>query len=236
MREVHPLKDLAPRDVVSIEIQRQFKRGNRVFLDCAGKNPESLSNAFPWIASQLRQLGIEPFSSPIPVQPAAHYCCGGIPVTLQGQTEIAGLFAAGECAFTGMHGANRLASNSLLEAAVIADNLAYNLQQNFVASSFSTLDITDSFKARKYQKVNAGEELKELHQIADDYLGIVRRGSGLAYALQCLELLEEKLLHKMGKFADAECLETLNRIQCASAVAKASLSRSESIGCFNLEF
>ena len=123
MKDRHPLGSLAPRDVVAREIDRETKRrGDKfVLLDTSGIGEDRFTERFPVISERLLEYGIVAGRDPIPVVPAAHYMCGGVAVNLDGRTEIDGLFAAGEVAFTGVHGANRLASNSLLEASVLAD-------------------------------------------------------------------------------------------------------------------
>ena len=123
MKDRHPLGSLAPRDVVAREIDRETKRrGDKfVLLDTSGIGVDPFKERFPVISERLLEYGIVAGRDPIPVVPAAHYMCGGVAVDLDGRTEIDGLFAAGEVAFTGVHGANRLASNSLLEASVLAE-------------------------------------------------------------------------------------------------------------------
>ena len=123
MKDRHPLGSLAPRDVVAREIDRETKRrGDKfVLLDTSGIGEDRFTERFPAISARLAEYGIVAGRDPIPVVPAAHYMCGGVAVDLDGRTEIDGLFAAGEVAFTGVHGANRLASNSLLEASVLAE-------------------------------------------------------------------------------------------------------------------
>jgi L-aspartate oxidase len=123
MKDCHPLGSLAPRDVVAREIDRETKRrGDKfVLLDTSGIGEDRFTERFPTISERLVEYGIVAGRDPIPVVPAAHYMCGGVAVDLDGRTEVDGLFAAGEVAFTGVHGANRLASNSLLEASVLAE-------------------------------------------------------------------------------------------------------------------
>ena len=122
MKDYHPLKDLAPRDVVARAIDSEMKKtgDSHVWLDCSAMSEETFSSRFPNIYAVCQRLGIHPPKDQIPVVPAAHYLCGGIRTNLSAETSLKGLYACGEAACTGLHGGNRLASNSLLEAVVMA--------------------------------------------------------------------------------------------------------------------
>ena len=118
MTSVHPRAELAPRDIVARGIHREIAQGHRVFLDCRAAVGAKFPEHFPTVYAACLEAGIDPVTQPIPVAPAAHYHMGGIATDARGRTSLEGLWAVGECASTGVHGANRLASNSLLEALV----------------------------------------------------------------------------------------------------------------------
>ena len=129
MPGVHPLADLAPRDVVSLAVSRRMALapggvGDHVFLDATGIAPAVFARRFPTVSAACALAGVDPTTDPIPVAPAAHYHCGGVLTDLDGRTTVPGLFAVGEVARTGLHGANRLASNSLLEGLVMGERAA----------------------------------------------------------------------------------------------------------------
>ncbi|HEY6798135.1 MAG TPA: FAD-binding protein, partial [Kineosporiaceae bacterium] len=136
MAGVHPLADLAPRDVVSARMATVMaERGTEhLFLDARGLGAERLQRRFPTIVAGCRAAGVDPVTTPIPVRPAAHYSCGGVRADLTGRTSVPGLFAIGEAACTGVHGANRLASNSLLEGLVAGRRLALALRADLPAA------------------------------------------------------------------------------------------------------
>ena len=132
MPEIHPGAELGPRDVVARAIHRKLATGHRVFLDCREAVGAKFPQEFPTVYAYCREAGIDPVTQPIPVAPAAHYHMGGIATDTRGRTSLKGLWAAGECAATGLHGANRLASNSLLEALVFGARAAEDVRSGAV--------------------------------------------------------------------------------------------------------
>src|SRR5262249_25527466 len=130
MTAVHPSAELAPRDVVARGIHREITHGHRVFLDCRQAVGAKFPEHFPTVYAACKDAGIDPVVEPIPVAPAAHYHMGGIATNARGRTSLDGLWAVGECAATGLHGANRLASNSLLEALVFGARAAEDIKSN----------------------------------------------------------------------------------------------------------
>lgn len=194
MHEFHPDASLAPRDVVARAIAAKLKeRGEEyVLLDATHLPPERLRERFPTIYRTCLEFGIDITRCPIPVVPAAHYVCGGIRVDAWGRTPIPGLFAAGECACTGLHGANRLASNSLLEALVFADRAAQVAPE--VQSSGAEVV---PFSCRTTGTVISEEKVAglrlRLRRMMFEHVGIVRTDKGLAQAAGELEVIRESL-------------------------------------------
>jgi L-aspartate oxidase len=227
MEEKHPLKDLAPRDIVSREIFFEMQRtGNsHVFLDITSRSQSYLENRFPTVYALCAERGIKMENDMIPVIPVQHYFMGGIQTGSRGKTSISGLYACGEAACTGVHGANRLASNSLLECLVFASRAA-----GAVSSSFSPKDITGDpvevqLLSNKSDISGVGDEIRSLMQ---NYGGIVRNGSGLKLALsriqQLLEILFSQPLDHPHDF------ETLNMAMVSEQILHAAYLRKEGVG------
>ncbi|SFO06948.1 L-aspartate oxidase [Cohaesibacter marisflavi] len=187
----HELAELAPRDIVARAIHRQVEEGKGAFLDCREAIGDSFSEEFPTVYGHAQEAGIDPATEPLPVAPAAHYHMGGILTDAQGRTTLDGLWAAGEVTATGAHGANRLASNSLLEAVVFASLVAQDINQQL-----------SSPKHELWQPIRNERTLPALHQPQEDiarlratmsrYVGVERDGAGLKAALQIIAELEQK--------------------------------------------
>ncbi|MCL4127170.1 UNVERIFIED_CONTAM: hypothetical protein GTU68_008945 [Idotea baltica] len=182
MREVHPQKDLAPRDIVARQIYANMQRGHDVFLNATHLSGSQWQDKFPSIYKKLLENGIDPTNQPIPISPAAHYSCGGIKVDLRSQTKVTGLYAVGEVSCTGLHGSNRLASNSLLECLVYGLSAAKDIcvkdQQN----------IDHDIKALKAFKsdVDIKEYTAVIKQLMWDNVGLVRNANKLKQAKEKL--------------------------------------------------
>lgn len=240
--------ELAPRDVVARSIDDQLKKRNEkcVLLDISHKPPEKILSHFPNIAAECLECGIDITQHPIPVVPAAHYMCGGVRAGLEGETNVKGLYVAGEVACTGLHGANRLASNSLLEALVFARRA---VQPSIDHKNNSTLDLSASNlwaepMAPKSlgtdvlaKLVNKTKEIrKELQAIMWKYVGIVRSTLRLKTAEQRIAELEanwEAYLFQHGwkaTMVGIEACEMRNLFCCAKLVVSSALSRTESRG------
>jgi L-aspartate oxidase len=193
MEGVHPAGDLAPRDVVSRELWRRIRRGGRIFLDATALGRD-LARRFPTVHELCRARGLDPTVEPIPVAPAAHYHMGGILVDHHGRTTVRGLWAAGEVACTGLHGANRLASNSLLEALVFgaragedtAARLAVVPREREIRAAWKKLvaEAGSSFTGEAWHRVGPG-----LRRILWEHAGVERDGEGLRQGLAKLERL-----------------------------------------------
>ncbi len=233
MEHYHPQGSLAPRDVVSRAIDAELKKRGEKFcyLDATGIPAGELRGHFPFIDRRLREQGIDFTKDPIPVAPAAHYFCGGVLSTIDGVTDIHNLFVAGEVACTGLHGANRLASNSLLEALVIAwhaGNHPSN-QEEVVFPSIPQWKQRQEFNENEWVVISHNREI--IGTIMDGYVGIRRSRRLLKYALSRIE----NIYNEVNNFYQhnavrREVVETRNMAIIAIAVIRSALSRRESRG------
>lgn len=242
MDKYHPMGSLAPRDVVARAIDREMKRSGEefVYLDVTHKEADSIRSHFPNIYEKCLSLGIDITKDYIPVTPAAHYCCGGVKVDLNGQTSIKRLYALGECSCTGLHGANRLASNSLIEAVVYADQAAKH-----AIELFDRTEIQEGIPDWNFEGTSNTEEMlliiqskREMQQIMSNYVGIVRSNLYLKRAMRRLEILwheTEELYNKTTPNRDL--CELRNMIAVAYLVIKQGRDRKESVGChYNVDY
>lgn len=215
---VHPMGDLAPRDVVAAAIDARLRASGDpcVFLDARGIN--DFQRRFPTVTASCRAAGVDPTSQPIPVVPGAHYSCGGVITDVHGRTELPGLFAAGEVARTGMHGANRLASNSLLEGLVVG------ARAGKAAASHALLAGPVSAGAVEPEGCTALAR-GDLQRAMSRDASVVRDADGLRRLIRTLSHLPLVAVSKRGGFEDAALTVT------ARAVATAALAREESRGC-----
>lgn len=213
MGDEHPDRELAPRDVVARAIWRRLMAGRRVFLDARAAVGDEFPERFPTVFELCRQHGLDPRQEPMPVAPAAHYHMGGIAVDGQGRSSLPGLWACGEVSSTGVHGANRLASNSLLEALVFGSRVAEDLRGQ-VGRSFPS--------GRRVPAVPAGTPRDAELQLAIrrtmwEKVGLVRDEKGLASALDELEALAES---QPGIAGEARNLLSVGRLVTAAALAR----------------
>ena len=242
MDKYHPMGSLAPRDVVARAIDREMKRSGEefVYLDVTHKEADSIRSHFPNIYEKCLSLGIDITKDYIPVAPAAHYLCGGVKVDLNGQTSIKRLYALGECSCTGLHGANRLASNSLIEAVVYADQAAKHAIERFERT-----EIQEGIPDWNFEGTSNTEEMllilqskREMQQIMSNYVGIVRSNLYLKRAMRRLEILwheTEELYNKTTPNRDL--CELRNMIAVAYLVIKLGRDRKESVGChYNVDY
>ena len=228
-------KDLAPRDIVARAIDNEMKRTGteHVYLDCKHMDLEKFVHHFPNIYEKCLSIGIDVMQQMIPVAPAAHYSCGGIKTDEWGRTSIKHLYACGECASTGLHGANRLASNSLLEAMVFAHRSFLDSSKQIANISFEqgipawqTTGTSDP-----HEMILITQSQKELTQIMSDYVGIVRSDKRLERAMKRLDLLftETEELYRSSKVSP-QLSELRNLITVGYLIVKGAQFRKESRG------
>ena len=225
--------ELAPRDIVARAIDFEMKRHGLdcVFLDMTHKSPEFLKDHFPTIQARCLQLGIDITREPIPVVPAAHYTCGGVVTDLAARTDLAGLYAVGETAFTGLHGANRLASNSLLECLVFSAAAA----EDILAAPVDPLPHLPQWDESRVR--DADEEIVISHNWAElrrfmwDYVGIVRTNKRLERALHRIRLLEREIDEYYANYrVGNDLIELRNLVLTAHLIVKSAQRRHESRG------
>ncbi len=237
LRARHELGSLAPRDVVAQEIDRQMKRrgDKHVLLDCSAIGEERFAERFPTISERLRELGFRPGKDPIPVVPAAHYMCGGVQVDLDGRTEIEGLFAVGEVACTGVHGANRLASNSLLEALVFAERAAAIPPSPAAGRAPDPPAIPRPAPSTQEAGILVEHDWEAVRRLLWDYVGLVRSLDRLERAVERLSLLRKDAERLLGSVELTPDLGELRNIALVGVLlAESARSRRESRGLHSL--
>ena len=235
MHKYDERESLAPRDIVARAIDNEMKlRGDDfVFLDCRHLDRKSFIEHFPTIFEKCVKEGIDPFTKMIPVVPAAHYLCGGIQVDKNARSSIQNLYAVGECACTGLHGANRLASNSLLEALVFSKRAAIDAKEIIGNISFQEQipDWNAEGTEQAEEMILITQSMKEVQQIMSNYVGIVRSELRLKRAFERLEILykENEALYEKTIITQKLC-ELRNLICIGYLIIKHAMRRKESVG------
>lgn len=246
MQKYHPLAELAPRDIVSRAIFNEAKKGQTrteqsrsIFLDIRHKGSQFIKQRFPYIYNELWWYGIKMDKDLIPISPAAHFICGGIHTDLNGKTNIDGLFAFGESAHTGVHGANRLASNSLLECMVFSSR-AVNAAKSYVEKNINDINISNylhntyhpsvSLRASSTRNTKTNKIKKEIQTLMWENVGIVRETKKMIKTLKTLKLILEKVNGMLKKGINKDILELKNLLIIAILITKGSLARKQSVG------
>jgi L-aspartate oxidase len=241
MPDYNEMAELAPRDIVSRAIVSEMKkdRTHHVFLDLTGRGKEFVENRFPTITRTLLEYGVHPGESPVPVAPAAHYICGGVWTDIDGRSTIQGLYAGGEVACTGVHGANRLASNSLLESVVFAYRAAVNADRRIRYLSSDWWDklkpIMNEIPRELTADIQDSNDLKllrkELQEINWRYCGIIRTDEGLRNGMKEIHALQTRF-NQLGGFDSShiKALELANLITLSKIVFEAALARRVNAG------
>jgi L-aspartate oxidase len=235
MHRFDPRGELAPRDIVARAIDHEMKRigSDCVYLDISHKPADFIRSHFPTVSARCLELGIDITKQPIPVVPAAHYTCGGVMVNEQGRTDVDNLYAIGECTFTGLHGANRMASNSLLECLVYGRSAAQDIKQQLhhtpmplPAKAWDESKVTDSD-----EDVVISHNWDELRRFMWDYVGIVRTDKRLERALRRVALLQQETSEYYSNYKiSSDLIELRNLIVVAELIIRSAMQRKESRG------
>ncbi|MBL4692843.1 MAG: FAD-binding protein, partial [Magnetovibrio sp.] len=227
--------ELAPRDVVARAIDFEMKRmgADCMYLDISHKGKDFIEEHFPMIYENTKAFGFDMAIEPLPVVPAAHYTCGGIMVDPVGRTDLDGLYAVGEVTYTGLHGANRMASNSLLECLVYSTAAANDIKTRLTSGVEIPLpppwDISQVIDSD--EEVVIAHNWEELRRFMWDYVGIVRTDKRLARALNRIEMLQSEIAEYYSHFRiTSDMLELRNLAVCAELIIKSALERKESRG------
>ena len=233
MPDHDPRAELAPRDVVARAIDFEMKKHGLdcVHLDISHQSPEFLQEHFPNILARCAELGIDITREPIPVVPAAHYTCGGVMTDLKGQTDLEGLYAVGETTCTGLHGANRLASNSLVECMVFAQAAVKSIRQSEATLSPTLPQWDVSRVTDADEQVVISHNWGELRRFMWDYVGIVRTDKRLERAAHRITLLQSEIHEFYSQFhVTRDLLELRNLVQVADLIVMSAMMRRESRG------
>lgn len=219
MEGIHPDLELAPRDIAARAIHRAVQSGRGAFLDCREAIGEKFPEAFPTVYESAMEAGIDPVKEPLPIEPAAHYHMGGVLTDAFGRTSLDGLWAAGEVSSTGTHGANRLASNSLLEAVVFAARIAEDITRLMPVSELCRAEVGESAGSVVLSHSD-NEAMRAIRMVMGQHAGVERHGEGLEAALETLGTIKDNAIN----------LSVRNMALAAWIVTASALLRTESRG------
>ena len=239
MPSYHKDTDLAPRDIVAHAIDAEIKKTGEdcMYLDFSPIDEKVITARFPTIKQRCLELGVDICKDLVPVVPSAHYLCGGIVTDCAGVTDIEGLYAIGETAYTGLHGANRLASNSLLECIVVAQFAAKQTNENFTRLVNEPPLWDESRVGPAHEEVMVAHNWDEIRRMMWNYVGIVRSDERLSRARRRLELIAEEVNEHYKKFVvSSDFVELRNILMCAQLIINSAFNRRESRGLhYNLD-
>lgn len=228
MTKYHKLKELAPRDIVTRAILKELKKGP-VYIDMRNSKSAFLRKRFPTIYKRCYDYGIDITKHLIPIAPVAHYSCGGIKTNTYGETNVKGLFAFGEVTCSGVHGANRLASNSLLESIVFSSR-GIKKSKKYLKNKIKVKDFKKTSIVKLPRKVNALKH--RLQKIMWDYAGIIKSVKNCRYALKKINDIEKKSNKMLSKGINYQLIELRNMVIVSKLIINVSLTRKESRGVF----
>ncbi len=235
MPRFDPRAELAPRDIVARAIDHEMKRlgAECVYLDISHRPADFVISHFPTIHARCLELGIDITREPIPVVPASHYTCGGVMVDHQARTDVAGLYASGETAYTGLHGANRMASNSLLECLVYSELAAQDIERRIETQPAppAAPHWDESRVTEPDEEVVVTHNWEELRRFMWDYVGIVRTNKRLRRAKRRADLLHQEVIEYYSNFrVSNDLIELRNLLEVADLIIQSALRRRESRG------
>ncbi|SMM98437.1 L-aspartate oxidase [uncultured Candidatus Thioglobus sp.] len=234
MHKYDERKELAPRDIVARSIDAEMKENgfDCVYLDISFKEEEWIKSHFPTIYKKCLNFGIDISKQAIPVVPAAHYTCGGIQTDLDGRSNLSNLYAVGEVAHTNVHGANRMASNSLLECIVFAKSCAQHINQHRLKSSCLNFENWDASRVTpSKEKVVVSHLWDEIRRIMWNFVGIVRSNRRLEYAQHRLNQIEQEVNEYYSLYSiSSDLIELRNLVKTAQIIVKSAILRQESRG------
>ena len=235
MKDKHEMADLAPRDIVTREILKELSRTStdRAFLDCSAMTKEFFSSRFPTIYKECLSRGINIPEDQIPIHPAQHYLMGGVRTDLDGMTNIKGLYCCGEAAEVGIHGGNRLASNSVLECLVFGRRVARAINSSKNVSPFNNFSIeVDEASSSPLSKEKLDDYYSCIKKTMSKYAGPIRTTQGLKTALEIITSIYDDI--KCASLTCPEDFKIFNMCQVSLMIISAALERKESVGAHYL--